>query len=391
MSGKGLAVDVADGGQLVSPSPDIKVPLLRPAPGRRLSRREFVHSTLGAAAAAGAGCANPCAIGPRVGQPLPTQFVEAAPLCQVALSLLDLDRTHDWYRDTLGFLPSGETNLFRGPIASLIQGLPDAASRTRWLVDQQEFRQLEMFQYASPVPKVHDRRPNDTGYSMLGLHVADFDETVERLRKKGVFPLTEPVGENGARRVCIRDPEGTLLELLEDDPREPGAPNRPRPRVPVAIRSITLSVADIERSRRFFVDTLSLGVAPDPDQLHLPAHERLWGLDGARSLKLLLWAGDFLIELRQYTDPAGSPWPKGYRISDRGLLNIAFGFRNEDHFDRLLRRVEAAGYRANWIPFKVFKWGVVYVNDDQCFSVELLWVDPRADKDLGFEPELQTP
>ena len=34
-----------------------------------------------------------------------------------------------------------------------------------------------------------------------------------------------------------------------------------------------------------------------------------------------------LVELVQYTDPPGRPWPPGYRISDQGLLNIAFGFR----------------------------------------------------------------
>ena len=355
-----------------------------------MKRREFVHTAVGAAAAAAAGCA-PCTSGSRVRQPLPPHGVEAAPLCQVAFSVLDLDGTHGWYRDALGFLPSGGTNLFRGPIASLIQGLPRAASRTRWMVDQQEFRQLEMFQYESPVPKVRDRRPNDTGYSMVGLHVADLDGALARLLEKGIRPLTEPVGEGGARRVCIRDPEGILLELMEDHPRETGAPDRPRPRVPVAVRSITLSVPDLDRSRRFFAETLGLRVAQDPDLLHLPAHEKLWGLDGARSRRLLLWAGDFLIELRQYSDPAGRPWPDGYRISDRGLLNVAFGFRSEDHFDRMLRRVEAAGYRANWIPFKVFNWGVVYVSDDQCFSVEMLWVEPRADGDLGFAPLAQTP
>jgi catechol 2,3-dioxygenase-like lactoylglutathione lyase family enzyme len=355
-----------------------------------MNRRQFVHTSLGAAAAAAAGCA-PCRIGPGLGQVLPPQAVEAAPLCQVAFSVLDVERTRGWYQDALGFLPSGGTNIFRGPIASLIQGLPRAASRTRWMVDQQEFRQLEMFQYESPVPKVRERPPNDIGYSMVGLHVAEFDRALARLLEKGVRPLTEPVGASGARRVCIRDPEGVLLELMEDDPREAGAPTRPRPLVPVAIRSVTLSVPDLDRSRRFFAETLGLRAAPDPDLLHVPAHEKIWGLEGARSRKLLLWAGDFLIELRQYTDPAGRPWPGGYRISDRGLLNVAFGFRSEDHFDRMLRRVEAAGYEANWIPFKVLTWGVVYVNDDQCFSVEMLWVEPRADEDLGFKPVAPTP
>lgn len=288
-----------------------------------------------------------------------------------------------------GFLPGGGTRLFRGPLASRVQGLPAAASTCWWLVDQQEFFQLEMFQFASPPvrPKPVDWRPCDIGYAMVGLHVADFAESLDRLRRAGVAPLTEPIGAAGTRRVCVRDPEGVVLELMEDDPRRPDAPRRLRPEIPVAARSITLSVPDLDRSLRFFAETLGLPAAFGV-VLHGPEHEALWGLPGAQRRSALLWAGDFLLELVEYTQPLGKPWPAGYRISDQGLLNIALGFRSKAAFDTAYRRCLAAGHRGNWRPLNLGAWAVVYVNDDQGFSVELLFVRPWYDSPMGFRPAI---
>jgi catechol 2,3-dioxygenase-like lactoylglutathione lyase family enzyme len=154
----------------------------------------------------------------------------------------------------------------------------------------------------------------------------------------------------------------------------------------VVARSITVSVQDLDRSRRFFVDTLRLEECTN-FVLHRPDHEELWHLKGATAKTLLLWAGDILLELRQYTNPAPKPWPRGYRISDQGMLNIAFGFRKRSDFDQACDRVYLSGYRSNSPPFHFFDWGTVYMNDDQCFSVELLLIEPSANRKMGFEPE----
>jgi catechol 2,3-dioxygenase-like lactoylglutathione lyase family enzyme len=322
--------------------------------------------------------------------PVAGPVIDSPSISQVSFSVLNLDRTRGWYRDMLGFLPSGGTDSFGNIIGSWVQGLPNTDVRTKWMVDRQEFMQLEMFQFASPVPKPRpkDRRANDTGYMMLGLHVSDFDSRLTRLKNAGVLPLTTPLGAPGFRRVCIQDPEGNLIELMEDDPQPDGAPPRPRPRpnVPVVLRSMSLSVPNIEQSRRFFVDTL-LCRESTAFTLHGPEHEELWGLKGATADKLLLWAGDFLIELRQYASPKGRSWPDGYRISDQGFVNIAFGFRTRETFKNVAQRLEDSGYRGNSPPIHLFDWGVQYVNDDQCFSVELLFVEPEADKQMGFVPE----
>ncbi len=50
------------------------------------------------------------------------------------------------------------------------------------------------------------------------------------------------------------------------------------------------------------------------------------------------------------------------------------------------RRSRTAGTRPNGFPLHAINWGVVYVNDEQEFSVELLWVNPRWDARMGFVP-----
>ncbi len=309
------------------------------------------------------------------------------PLCQVAWSVTDLRRTHAWYRDVLGYLPSGGTRTFRGPLASRVQGLPGAASTCWWLVDAQDFFQLEMFQFRRPLarPFARERRRCDVGYTTVGFHVADFDAATAGLTAAGTPPLSDPVGPVGARRVCVRDPEGVLVEVMEDDPRAPRPRARPRAGVAVAARSVTLSVPDVEASRRFFVEALGLSEAVGVT-LHGPEHEALWGLEGARRRSVLLWADDVLVELVHYDDPPGQPWPHGHRISDQGLLNVAFGFHDKDAFDAAHRRCLAAGATGNWRPLNLGAWAVVYVNDEQGFSVELLFVRKWYEGRMGFRP-----
>jgi catechol 2,3-dioxygenase-like lactoylglutathione lyase family enzyme len=212
----------------------------------------------------------------------------------------------------LGLEPAGGTNLFAGPLASMVQGLPRAASTCWWLVDRQDQFQIELFEFRSPLVRRRpaEWRPCDVGYSMVSFWVADLDAAMARAAAEGTPPLTEPAGDAGRRRVCLRDPDGVLVELMEDDPRRDVPRARPRPGLEVAARSVTLSVPDLERSRGFFADVLGMEVA-EGLALHAPEHEALWGLEGATRRSLALWADDMLVELVEYTDPRGSPRPRG--------------------------------------------------------------------------------
>jgi len=308
-------------------------------------------------------------------------------LSQIALSTSDVRRSQRWYREVLGLEPGGGTNLFAGPLSSMVQGVPRAASTCWWLVDRQDLFQVELFEFRSPLVRAlpDDWRPSDVGYAMVAFTVGDLDAAVGRAREAGTPPLSEPIGAAGERRVCLRDPDGVLLELMEDDPRAPVERPRPRSEIPAVARAVSLSVADLESSRRFFVDVLGLPVAADIE-LHAPEHEVLWGLEGAQRDRTCLWADDFLVELVSYSEPAPRPWPEGYRISDLGLLNIAFGFRDRAGFDEAVRRCRDAGVEGNGPALHLGAWSVIYVNDEQGFSVELLHVEPWYEGQMGFRP-----
>jgi catechol 2,3-dioxygenase-like lactoylglutathione lyase family enzyme len=285
----------------------------------------------------------------------------APPLNQIAFSVIDLRRTER------------------------IQGLPAAASTCWWLVGRNPWFQREMFQFERPMarPLPLDFRPCDIGYTRIGLWVEDFDATLRRLDAIGTRPLAAPVGAHGARRACVRSPDGVHVELMEDDPLGASVAAG-RAEYPVAVRSVTLSVPDLGRSVALF---RGLGLETWSGALHTPEHEAAWGLRNARLRSQALLAGDVLVEIAQYLDPPGKPWPNGYRITDQGILNVAFGARSKVEHTRIYEHALAVGARPNCNPVHLPGAGVVYVNDADGFSVEILWMKPgTSDRDWGFEP-----
>lgn len=314
-------------------------------------------------------------------------MLESPPLSQIAFSAIDLQLTERWFREGCGLLAAGGSRyMMRGPVAARVQGLPGAASTCWWLVARNPWLQFEFFQFERPIARLmpQDFRPCDTGYTRIGLWVADFDATLARLAGLGTTPLTPPLGEPGFRRACVRSPDGVFVELMEADPL-PAAPGPGREACRTAVRSVTMSVPDLDQAVAFFGGAMRL--PRSETRLHEPGHEELWGLGGASNKSAVFTAGDALLEVVQYVDPVGKPWPEGYRISDQGILNIAFGARcRADHIE-LYERAVAGGARPNWRPLQLPFAGVVYVNDSQGFSVELLWMKPgRQNREWGFEP-----
>lgn len=310
------------------------------------------------------------------------------PLCQIAISTKHLKRSHWWYRRALGFLAAGEHRHIEEPGAACVPDLPECWLDVWWLVGRDSLCQLELMEFQRPgmrsIPD--DWRPSDLGYSTIGLHVEDFDEALARIARLSGRLLSAPIGGRGQRRVCLRDPDGVLLELMEDDL----IPAADRPTglrsVPTALRFVTLSVPDLDVARRFWVEALGLQEADVP--LHEQAHETLWGLGGAcRRSTLVLQAGGVFVELAEYSEPAYRARPAGYLLSDQGILNVAFGSQDRATFDRMCARIRRSGFRANSSPWTVESVAtVVYLTDGHGFSVELLHVEPTALEAMGFTP-----
>ena len=312
----------------------------------------------------------------------------APPLNQIAFSVVDLRLTERWFREGFGLVPAGGSRaLMRGPLAANVQGLPRAASTCWWLLGRNSWFQLELFQFERPVAKLMpaDFRPCDIGYTRIGIWVEDFDATLNKLAGLGSPPLTAPQGERGRRRACVRNPDGVYVEIMEDDPL-PEFNRRGRIDCPAAIRSVTLSVPQLSDGAAFFEK--GIGLKASTVALHAPEHEALWGLAGAITESRLFEGGEVLVEVVQYLDPVGRPRPHDYRLSDQGILNIAFGARRNADFDAVYRRAEAFGAESNCRPVHLPGAGsVVYVNDPYGFSVEILRTKPGlSDWVFGFEP-----
>jgi len=296
-------------------------------------------------------------------------------ICQVAFTALDAAGLREWYAKVFGLVKSGKI-LFFPPSTERVQGVPGAWEKTSWLLDQQEYFQLEFFRFLSPRTRLRpaDWRPCDIGYNMVGIAVSDFDQV---LRNVGAFSGIEPPPARGAagdRRVVVADPEGNLVEILERDPvaRIEGMNgNIVRPEVPAVVRTMRAVVPNLDAAREDFVDALGLQVVED-FQLHGAEDEALWGLAGAEADSLVLRTDNFLLELVQYRSPESRPWPEGYRLSDQGFMNVALGYRSNRDYDACFDRAIRKGMRPNGKVADIGVFRVMYVNDRHGFSVEML-------------------
>ncbi|MDQ8043066.1 MAG: hypothetical protein AAGC46_07295 [Solirubrobacteraceae bacterium] len=310
-------------------------------------------------------------------------------LCQVALCTSDPARSVRVFMEGLGFADAG-TRFLWGEHFARIQKLPtkdDAASSISWLVGREDFFQLELFHHSSPVqrPLRPDWTAADHGWSRWSIVVPDFDAAIARLGALGVDPLTAPVGELGQRRVCIREPGSlSLVELIEEHAGLPGGIRERYYDLGPAVHSATVSVADLDVARGFWVDTLGLTLRDDV-QLHGPEHEVLWGLEGTRSERFVVSAGDGFIEVVRYDDPVGRPQPEDRLLSDQGIMNVAVGHRRLDVVTEAFAACAARGYPSNTPPPDYA--GGTYLTVDEGLSVELLVTPRELDPDFGFQPK----
>ena len=304
-------------------------------------------------------------------------------LAQVALSSTHLLRTNDWYCKALGFVPAGSRRHREVPGRGLVSGLPEASLDVWCLMGGLDWMQFEVMEFEKPRMRQlpSDWVPSDIGYSTVGIVVSDFDAVVRRIRSTSGRFISVPVGVHGQRRLCLRDPDGVLLEIREHDfPTLPTSAVS-HPEQPL-IRFVTASVHDLDDARRFWVE--GLGLNEVPITLHDSADEELWGFRDTNRKSAVIDAGAGFIELVQYLSPPARWRPSGYLFSDQGILNVALGSADEGTFFHTYERALDAGYRSNSEPLREGEVLVVYLNDGSGNSVELLCVPPPAMEKMGF-------
>ena len=130
----------------------------------------------------------------------------------VGITVTDLDRAVEFYRDVLGldvldrFSVSGE---------AFATGVDVEGATGRFAHLDAGDARVELVEYE---PEGEDRTGgelNQPGTKHLGLSVDDLDAVYDEL-PEDVETLSEPqTTESGASILFVRDPEGTLVELLE--------------------------------------------------------------------------------------------------------------------------------------------------------------------------------
>lgn len=307
-------------------------------------------------------------------------------IVQLAFCTPDIAGTVRRYCEVFGFADAGGRT-FWGPWLAGIQGLgDDAATVLWWLVGRQDLVQLELFCHTTPPlrPRAADWSAADLGWAGWSLTVPDFDAALERLAATGIETITAPVVHEGLRRVCFRDPDlAVVVEVLEEGTATPGGIRPRHYELAPAVVSVTLSVADLDRARRFLVDTAGLVPAAD---LHPPGLEALRGLPGARRDAFTVRGGDVLLEVVRYAESRGRPRPADARLSDQGIMNVALGHRERTRSDALLERIRAAGHHVS-AELPDTPAGGVYVTDDQGTSFEIVAQPREFDADFGFTPQ----
>ena len=310
-------------------------------------------------------------------------------ICQVAFTALNAAALREWYANVFGLVKAGGM-LFFPPATSRVQGIPGAWEKCCWLVDRQDYFQLEFFQFLRPRGQLKpvDWRPCDIGYNMVGIAVSDFDQVMRNVSAYSRVPLPRTAGRAGARRACVTDPEGNWVEIYEQDPIaliEGARADVIRPEVPAVVRAVRASVPSLADAREAFVEAMGLQLVED-FQLHTPADEKLWGLPRAKAQALVLRGANFLLELVEYQSPGARAWPPGYSLADQGIMNIALGYRDSGDYARSFARATREGMRPNGKVLDAGVFQVMYVNDKHGFSVEMLHARRALWSLTGFNP-----
>ena len=133
----------------------------------------------------------------------------------VALVSPDLDRLVEFYSLLFDTEPNRRTNRASGPRFDEVAGYDDVMIRAAWFDIGNMI--LEMWQFVNPVTPEPEKPPSieDLGYNKVAFEVSDLHKEYERLTALGVAFLSSPTMSVDGWEVCLRDPDGNLISLIQ--------------------------------------------------------------------------------------------------------------------------------------------------------------------------------
>ncbi|MEO6123499.1 MAG: VOC family protein [Ilumatobacteraceae bacterium] len=133
-----------------------------------------------------------------------------------AISVRDMDRSIEFYRDRLGLEVLMEMDVDRHPGLDSVVGMSDAVGRVTFLAAGETL--VELWCYSSPVglDVANDSRPADLGVRHIAFEVDDVEAMYHALSNGG-YRFNSPPVDLGLHKTCyLHGPDGELIELLED-------------------------------------------------------------------------------------------------------------------------------------------------------------------------------
>jgi len=135
----------------------------------------------------------------------------------VGIVVNDLDKTRDFWINTLGFKPHVEV-LEESPFIDELLAIKDPALTTVKLIDSKGFI-LELLKFENyDVENSWSGDLKTTGLTHNALTVDNLDELTEKMSNLGYKALSEvKISPNKKVKVVfVRGPEGIMLELVEE-------------------------------------------------------------------------------------------------------------------------------------------------------------------------------
>ncbi|MFN0094656.1 MAG: VOC family protein [Dehalococcoidia bacterium] len=142
----------------------------------------------------------------------------------IAINTPNLERLVDFYVRAFGFelIPDGDLEWRGNGFIDSIIGVPGSAARSQRLRAGTCY--LEVFEYSAPAAREGGAaRPHDHAYTHFAVEVRGFDEECARLAALGMRFATDPVVAGRAKAIYGYDPDGNIIEILENRPDHPFA------------------------------------------------------------------------------------------------------------------------------------------------------------------------
>lgn len=136
----------------------------------------------------------------------------------VGITVSDLPASIAFYQDLLGGPVQGPFER-RGPHVDAATGYPGVTVRQAFVAATQGTTVVELLQYENGSAVRLDPDNGHVGAAHVAITVSDIDDTLARLRSRGVEAVSEPITTSspmaGCRVVYVLDPDRVRVELVQ--------------------------------------------------------------------------------------------------------------------------------------------------------------------------------